>query len=568
MERDNRIMEQLKPRVLENCLNLNTAFKWFHEDAIDDFFPDPFWFGDITTNPTNYLDQRKYRLWQLDTLPPLKEFVPKRSGLLRTAIWLHPTHRALYTATLHYFLWKIDPKFSRSLYSFRPTNHDKPDDYPFTQRVDKWRVFENNFRDTALSNSKAIVFTDLASYYNHINCESLIMKMKNLLGAGITDQDQAVLVLLERLLNLWSNINGSGIPQNMDASSFLGNLYLHNVDEEMSQEFRYFRYLDDIRIVANSEREALTALHHLQRTLEHEHLFLASDKTRIIKTDTKEFEELMDVKDDVRLSETEEIVKAGDCEEIRNILNELFERLDIHAGPEGDERKFRAYANRLLQAGDYSELAGNVHSRLSELVLPRLKTHPEKSDYWTKILAIHPTEKVVDTLVDFLIKEPSVFDWQRFYLWRLATIMPFVPPRNLLDKAHGVVEGNGSELVSSQAALFIGKHGTNSQRERLFRHFSTRRSYVVQRSILIALQELPTREHLYKQASKITMDHEELVKYLLELEQPKYGEGKRTQQNCKQRAIQFDTVLKQGVGLVEGEKVEFRLTFDDVAYEA
>lgn len=558
-------MEELKPKTLESNLKIKTAFSWLKEDASDDFYPDVFAFEDLVKVADAYLEKRKYRLWQLDTLQHLCEYVPKKSGMLRTAHWLHPTHRILFLSILQHFVGKIDIKLSRSLYSYRAGNLDNPENYPYPYRVESWKVFINNFREASLADTtKAVLVTDLASFFDHISCDKLIQRIGNLLGSGITDVDRQVLALLEKLLSLWS-IDGFGIPQNLDTSSFLGNLYLHNVDEEISRKYKYFRYVDDIRIVADSEEEALLALHDLQRALARDKQFLASDKTKIIKVGSEEFNALMNVEDDVILSESEEIIRSGDCAKISGIIENLFARLEFHSSKEGDERKFRAYMNKLLDVGDYESLSDEVHNRLRPFVIPRLRTHPDRSDYWARALAVKPDESVTEALVDLLVTRPTIFDWQKFHLWRLALHLTN-PPQDLINKAIETCVDHESENVAAQAAIFIGKHGDNTLREVLFKHFTNRRAYVVQRAVLIALQELPSKASCYKRALEMIPDHAELVEYLNNLPKPVYGEKYRSIRQCKEEPLAIEAYIKQGVGLVDGEKVEFRLLFDDFEF--
>lgn len=556
------LMEEFKPKTLENILKLKTVFKWLKEDASDDFYPDPFLFDDLVKAADEYLENRKYRIWQLDTLQHLCEYVPKKSGMLRTAYWLHPTHRILFLAILQHLIGKIDIKLSRSLYSYRAGNLEDHEAYPYPNRVESWKVFVNNFRETSLADTtKAVLITDLASYFDHICCEKLIQRIANLLGAGITNNDQLVLNLLGKLLRLWS-VDGFGIPQNLDTSSFLGNLYLHNVDEEMSRKYKYFRYVDDIRIVADSEEEALLALHDLQRALARDKLFLASDKTQIMMVESEEFNELMNVRDDVILSDSEAIIRSGDCTRIAGIIEMLFSRLEFHSSKQGDERKFRAYLNKLLDIGDYEGLSEIVHNRLVPFVIPRLRSHPDRTDYWVRALAVHPDDKVSEALIDLLVVRPTVFDWQKFYLWKLALYLPS-PPQELINKAIETCVNHESENVAAQAAIFIGKHGTNTTRENLFKNFTNRRGYVVQRAVLIALQELPNRLSFYRQALDKVSDHSELISYLTNLQKPIYGEKYRSIRQCKEVPLEIEAFIKQGVGLVNGEKTEFRLLFDD-----
>jgi len=558
-------------RLLKQTLKLDVAIRWLDIDAKDDFYPDPINFADLRTYASEYLTNREYRMLQIDTYPYWKEFVPKKSGMLREAIWLHPVHRILFLSILRHLLARLDSKILPEVYSYRLDEPYELDKYPFGRRMDRWKQFHNDFREAALDPSTgAVLLTDIASYYDHISCDQMCMRIGSMLGLTIDETDEAMISLLGRLLAMWST-DVCGIPHNYDPSSFFGSLYLHNVDHEMvSNRYLYFRWVDDIRIVTKSKEQAIRALQFLQRTLAQYRLFLATDKTYIFTKDDPRFANLLDVEDDQVLSNAEEIIASGDRSRIETIIDQLFSRLEFHAGPDGDDRKFRAFANRLLDTGDYAEIKQNIHPRLREFVIPRLITHPERSDYWTKLLSVEPSNSTIETVQRLLADQPSMFDWQRFHLWKLALYLPKPLPRAILDKAIAVSGSRLSEAVAAQAIVFVGKHGDNTQRELLFgNHFTPQSSTLAQRAVLIAIQELPERqkEYLFKRALEINSDHMELVKYLSNLSSPNYGEKLRTERHCMETPRKVETYLRRGIGLVGGKIVRFRLSRRDYDYE-
>ena len=84
------------------------------------------------------------------------------------------------------------------------------------------------------------------------------------------------------LLKRWSPDGFRGIPQNQDASSFLGNVYLSYIDKCMlSLKYNYFRYMDDIRIVCKDEFAARKALKNLIINLRKIGLNVNPKKTKI-----------------------------------------------------------------------------------------------------------------------------------------------------------------------------------------------------------------------------------------------------------------------------------------------
>jgi hypothetical protein len=76
-----------------------------------------------------------------------------------------------------------------------------------------------------------------------------------------------------------------GIPQINDASSFMSILYLDELDKWLlSHKFIYLRYVDDIRIFANSEPEARKSLAELIVKMREMGLYVSSGKTKIQKS--------------------------------------------------------------------------------------------------------------------------------------------------------------------------------------------------------------------------------------------------------------------------------------------
>ena len=67
---------------------------------------------------------------------------------------------------------------------------------------------------------------------------------------------ESIKVILHRMWGRWNVgfIKNFGIPQINDASSFMANLYLDELDKWLaSRKLLYLRYVDDIRIFAESE---------------------------------------------------------------------------------------------------------------------------------------------------------------------------------------------------------------------------------------------------------------------------------------------------------------------------
>ncbi len=556
--------------LLKRSLDLKTAVSWMPRDSKDDFFPDPIGWSDIREFPEEFISRREHRFLQTDALPHLTEYVPKKSGMLRAAVWLHPCHRILYLAVLNRLLARLDSRLCAEVYSYRADNSAEPDSYPFDKRMDRWKDFHNDFRRAALDcNTGAVLLTDVASYFDHIQIGQLGQRIDSILAGMVDEGDREVVDFLMRLLKMWGH-EGFGMPHNLDPSSVFGSVYLHNVDRQMvGNRYRYFRWSDDIRVVAKNRGQALRALHDLQRALAHHRLFLATDKTHIYERGSDEFTRLLDVDDDVLISRAEAATTRGLKVELEALAGELLERLEFHSSAEGDDRKFRAFANRLLDISDFEEVDRKITPRVHAFVIPRLDTHPERSDYWATMLAARPDADAGAALKVHLIDRPSPFDWQRFHLWRLATQLPReLIPEELFSKATEVSGSTLSENVAAQSIVFLGRHSDNTTRENLYaRLFTTQRSYVVQRAVLIAIQELPSREHYYQRSLEVNSDYTELVKYLSQRGSADYGLRPRSTRHCQEEPKPLQHVIYRGIGLARGKVVTFRLSRLDYDYE-
>lgn len=557
--------------TLKETLKLDVALRWLLEDAKDDFYPDAIGWQDLIDPNSSYLERRRHRILQFDSISYIMDHVPKANGMLRDAVWLPPSHRILFLATLRHLVARLDSKVLSSVYSYRHDRPEKIDEHPFPKKIERWKAFQNDFREAMLdSSSGAVLVTDLASFYDHISCMQLCDRIRALLGKTADNKDLVVIEFLNKLLNMWST-DGYGIPQNYDPSSFFGSLYLHNVDQAMSdRRYRYFRWVDDIRIVTKDKEEATLALHDLQKTLASYRLFLASNKTQIYMKDEPDYLALTDVSDDKLISDVEDAIATRSCSRIYSVIEMLFSKLEHHGGLSGDDRKFRAFGNRLLEIGDFEELKNKVYPRLESFVLPRLRSHPDRSDCWTRYLASSMSDKTFGEVEALLIDKPSLFNWQRFHLWRLLLHSSRPISSRLLVQAIESSRGETSDLVATQAILCIGKHGTNTQRENLFTTvFSSQRSYAVQRAVLLGVQELPEdqRASFYRRAVSMNSEHQELCEFLQKLARPTYGEKPRQVKHCEEVPRSIESSVLRGVGLIDGKKVSFRLSRADYDYE-
>ena len=135
---------------------------------------------------------------------------------------------------------------------------------------------------------KYMLFSDIAGYFENISLPML----KDLLVRTVPESPNVINLLMQHL-RAWcrpaydGSIVERGIPQGNACSSFLGNLFLKPVDDFFAatfdpEEVRYFRYMDDIRIITKTEEYARHAALALEEQIRRCQLNLQSSKTKLL----------------------------------------------------------------------------------------------------------------------------------------------------------------------------------------------------------------------------------------------------------------------------------------------
>ncbi len=121
-----------------------------------------------------------------------------------------------------------------------------------------WKYQYNNFVDEVVrifnDGSTWIASTDIVSFYDTIDHQTLFHFVKK-----YADGDSRFVSFFEQCLAKWAAHNtdtsmSRGIPQGCNASDFLANLYLYEIDQHMIVKgYQYTRYVDDIRILSKDK---------------------------------------------------------------------------------------------------------------------------------------------------------------------------------------------------------------------------------------------------------------------------------------------------------------------------
>lgn len=172
-------------------------------------------------------------------------------------------------------------------------NHENPKYFFFKF----WKSLFIRFKDSvikAIEHDKAThkFETDITGFFDSIPHYNLLLT----LSTHFKVEDE-ILDLLSICLNAWSGTKesstpGVGIPQGPQPSYLLANLLLYPLDKQLiSEAFKYYRYMDDIKIYGYSESELRNVLVLIDNYLKGHGLSINSKKTGIAVIDAAKEDE-------------------------------------------------------------------------------------------------------------------------------------------------------------------------------------------------------------------------------------------------------------------------------------
>lgn len=233
----------------------------------DDWFPDARKFDDIlingnlqqlinsnvTSNGGTYLASERAML-----------NIPKSNFTLRYTLETSILDRAIYLGLASNLIKYYDPLLPWNVFSHRLNQDKKPHKYLFKRGVKAWQDFVGVIQ-SEITNTNVLLSTDLTNYFENIDLAVLKKSFLDLIPeTEIKDSPETVINTIESLfgyLEKWGYSKSRGLPQNRDASSFLANIYMLPIDKYMiNSGYKYYRYMDDIKIVCEDSFSAKKAL--------------------------------------------------------------------------------------------------------------------------------------------------------------------------------------------------------------------------------------------------------------------------------------------------------------------
>ncbi|MBD3815224.1 MAG: RNA-directed DNA polymerase [Halothiobacillus sp.] len=354
--------------------------------------------------------------------------IPKKGLGVRYALETDFYDRFIYQAICSYLMPFYDPLLSPRVLGHRYDNRKRSEKDLFKGRIELWQTFEGVTK-TALKNGQALFATDLINYFENITTDSIRASFEGLIPQITASGPEKVLIrnsinTLCELMTHWGYSEKHGLPQNRDASSFVANVVLNSVDQEMvRQGFDYYRYVDDIRIICNTPRSARHAATILIGQLRTVGMNINSAKTKILtaESSTADISEFFPGSDD-RSQTIDSMWRSRSRRVIIRSTKYIFQLLrECIDSKQTQSRQFRFAVNRLIrivEAGIF-DVRDEIATQLKSLLIDSLEDHAVSTDQYCRLLSIlglspEDLEKIEQFLCDH---ERSIHSWQNYHLW-------------------------------------------------------------------------------------------------------------------------------------------------------
>ena len=426
--------------------------------------------------------------------------VPKKGLGIRYSLETDFYDRFIYQAICSYLIPFFDPLLSHRVLGHRYDKRPRREKYLFKGRIELWQTFEGVTR-TAIMNNEALFATDLINYFENITTEVIRSSFESLLPkvqASGTDKlliRNAISTLCELLVS-WGYSDRHGLPQNRDASSFIANVVLNAVDQEMViLGYDYYRYVDDIRIICKNHREARRVAAVLIGKLRTVGMNINSAKTKILTSDSSaaELSEFFPGSDDRTIaidnmwrSRSRRIVIRS-IKYIHQLLSECIKEKQTQS------RQFRFSVNRLLRLIDAELFASRnpIAGELKALLIDSLEDHAASTDQYCRLLsALDLTATENQKIANFLCDaERSIHSWQNYHLWMLLARQKY-RSENLIKLALHTTERDINLAEVPAIFIYLRCVGEAYSLTSLITKFSAEWPYYHKRNFLLATSEL------------------------------------------------------------------------------
>jgi len=502
--------------IMLGALEIDDALvlKQLRQDLKDDWYPDPRKYDDVFNQELvqkiltdNF--EANHGAFHPGARHALN--IPKSNFTLRSALETSISDRVMYHGLGAALVPLYDPLMPWQVFSHRYNDHQLAEKHLFRPGVQSWVAFIGVVRSTLIPDPDepsvfALLSTDLTNYFDNIDIEKLKTALEDLLpevtgSAALKADARARIQTLFQCLDSWTYKPGYGLPQNRDVSSFLANIYMLAVDRAMlGKGYKYFRYMDDIKIACDDSYGARKALKDLSIELRKIGLSVNSKKTVICEPgDVVQIDQCLDTLN-TELLELDAIWKTRRVRVISRSFAALRDlTLRLLEDRQVDSREFRFCIARLELLALCEEFAAPAayFAGITPLIIDALSRFPAATDQLARYLRAVPTgdadlRKIGAHLMHV---KKNIYSWQNYRLWVLLAQKDFRDPA-LVAYAKELVRDSPDGPTRCGATMYLGATGGLDERLAIADSFHTLETFMGQRNALIAIQELNYREHV------------------------------------------------------------------------
>jgi excisionase family DNA binding protein len=434
-------------------------------DLKEVWVPDALAFADYLNDIDAAVASAAARITGVLPLDPVTEIpVPKSSFFSRPAVLLSFEDRLAYHAVVRSLVNRADANTKSSVYSARVGS----DKFLLRAGLPQWRLWRASVARQISDGKQWMIKTDVAGYYASIQHRLLLADVERLAP------DPVALSALRRMLREWSVVPNIGLPEGPDASRLLANIYLHPVDEAMTDpRWTYTRYMDDFRIVAPSRRSAIEGLHVLEREVRRRGLLLSSAKTEMLTG----FEAQLDLVDN-ELGAVQYAVDIGDAYAPRELARILMAAIAKDGQLDARHAKFSLW--RLLELSDFES---------DRVVLEHLENLAPIAPVVVAYLSASPNRELIREEVGRFLQSSSRNTSSYLSCWLLALCIDLdLSDGALIDYARAVSRNRNQPTYHRALAMrIVGVAANRSDLEFLEATVKTEFDPAIVRAALVAL---------------------------------------------------------------------------------
>lgn len=356
--------------------------------------------------------------------------IPKKGYGERYGLETDFFDRFLYQAICSFLIPYYDKILSHRVLSYRYDPAPPNQKYLFKNKIDRWFTFEGVTLTFARSNQYLLV-TDLSNFFENISRVQIVKSLEEAIPEIISTGPEKLhirnaIATLERLLEQWMFSRDHGLPQNRDASAFLSNILLSSVDKEMTRKgYDYYRYVDDIRVLASTELQARRALQDLIRELRKIGLNINASKTEILPPNVNKSTlfEYFPSQDSSTVA-INQMWQSRSRRIVTRSIDYIFKMLTscIESG-DTQSRQFRFAVNRVAQIVESGlfEIGDALSNTLLDTLSRSLSEHAVSTDQYCRLISTLDREgRCLPALEAFLLEEEgAIHDWQNYNIWML-----------------------------------------------------------------------------------------------------------------------------------------------------